>query len=136
MNGEMVSYKSNRDIIWDTTEQMIRDKPLLGWGLGGEFYYLAQADGEIADASFTPHNGILQNIVNFGIIGGVIATAIFIIPYFNISKIKDQSYYDLVLIFGSSIIANFYSANGFFIKPSCSVFIFLFYSYYKWVNKN
>lgn len=132
MSGEMVSYKSGRDEIWIVSKQMILDKPLFGWGVGGEYYHLAEFKGKIADSSFHPHNGILQNMVNLGIFGGALATFIFIKPYFLLSKIKDENYYDLVLIFGCSIVANFYSASGFFIIPNCAIFVCLFYNYKKW----
>lgn len=132
LSGEMQSYKSGRDEIWMISKNMIYDNPILGWGLGGEFYHLAEAEGAIPDSTFTPHNGILQNLVNFGVIGGFIASIMFIKPYFQLSRIKDSSYFDLCLIFGSIIIANFYSASGFFIKPACAIFIYLFYNYKRW----
>ena len=107
---------------------MIFERPVLGWGLGGEFYRLADYEGAIkVDNSFTPHNGVLQNMVNFGVFIGTIVSLLIIIPYFKIKRIKNIYYHDLVLIFGSAIVAIFYSASGFFTNPMVAIFLYLSY---------
>lgn len=129
MTGSFVSDATNRDIIWEDSKKMIAERPVLGWGLGGEFYTLSKLErGESVNNSYTPHNGVLQNMVNFGVIGGFIATLLFLIPYLYIKRIKDVNTQILVLIFGASIIASFYSASGFFTNPSAAIFIYLFYT--------
>lgn len=127
-----ISDSSGRDEIWRHSIEMIRDRPIFGWGLGGEFYRLAEYDGVLEpDNSCNPHNGILQNLVNFGVLGGIVASLIIIRPYFGLRKIKDKYYHDLVLITGSGIIAIFYSSSGFFTNPLTAIFLFLFYSFDK-----
>lgn len=129
--GELTD-SSGRDDIWKHSIEMIKEHPILGWGLGGEFYHLAALDGTtIVDNSATPHNGVLQNLVNFGVFFGTIATIFIIRPYFKLRCIKDNYYHDLVLIFGSAIIAIFYSASGFFTNPMVALFLYLAYSYKK-----
>lgn len=128
ISGSFVSDATNRDIIWKDSKKMIEEHPILGWGLGGEFYRLARIEGgENVDNSYTPHNGVLQNLVNFGIVCGILATIIFVIPYFKLKHLKNKDCQNLVLIFGSSIIATFYSASGFFTNPSAAIFVYLYY---------
>lgn len=132
LSGNFVSDATNRDIIWENSKRMIEERPVLGWGLGGEFYRLARIEGgEIVDNSFTPHNGVLQNMVNFGVLGGIIATLILVFPYLKMARIKNRYLQNLVLIFGASIIATFYSASGFFTNPSVAIFIYLYYCHKK-----
>lgn len=127
LSGE-ISDPSGRDEIWKNSLEMIFERPVLGWGLGGEFYRLADYEGAIkVDNSFTPHNGVLQNMVNFGVFIGTIVSLLIIIPYFKIKRIKNIYYHDLVLIFGSAIVAIFYSASGFFTNPMVAIFLYLSY---------
>ena len=131
MSGELTEG-SGRDEIWKHSIEMINERPILGWGLGGEFYHLAAFDSVTSvDNSFTPHNGVLQNLVNLGVFFGTIATIIIVRPYFRLRRIKDAYYHDLVLIFGSAIVAIFYSASGFFTNPMVALFLYLAYSYKK-----
>lgn len=135
MSGELTDG-SGRDEIWKHSIEMIKERPILGWGLGGEFYHLAALDGAArVDNSATPHNGVLQNLVNFGVFFGAIATIIIVRPYFRLRRIKDAYYHDLVLIFGSAFVAIFYSASGFFTNPMVALFLYLAYSYKKTSNQ-
>ena len=135
--NEICFPATNRDIIWEDSKKMIEERPILGWGLGGEFYRLARVEGgENIDNSFTPHNGVMQNLVNFGVVGGLIATIIFIIPYIKLGRIKTQYNQTLILIFGSSIAAIFYSASGFFTNPSAAIFIYLYFFHKKMTISN
>jgi O-antigen ligase len=128
LSGE-ISDSTGRDEIWKNSIEMIKERPILGWGLGGEFYRLAALEGVVdVDNSFTPHNGVIQNLVSFGVLFGSIATLIIIRPYLKINCIKDIFYHDMVLIFGSAIIAMFYSASGFFTNPLAAMFLYLSYS--------
>lgn len=135
LGSSFLSDSSNRETIWEQSLRMIEQKPLLGWGLGGEYYELARRteDAWIVDSSFNSHNALLQNFVNFGILGGFIANILFILPLFNLLKIKDQKQNDLILISGSAIVPCFISAAGLFVKPIAAIFFYLYY--YKKNNK-
>ena len=127
-----ISNATGRDEIWNNSIKMISERPILGWGLGGEYYQLAAYEGAIEiDNSFTPHNGVLQNWVNFGVLIGSVVSIMIIRPYLNMRHIKDKYYHDLVLIFGSAIVAMFYSASGFFTNPMAAMFLYLSYLYSK-----
>lgn len=123
---------SGRDELWIISYEMIEKHPLTGWGLGGESYYLAQrwmGTTKLDDIfSYTPHNGIVQNFVNFGILGGIVASWIVIYPLFHLKKHKDVSTHNLILIFLSAyVIPAYVSASGFFITPAVAICLYLFY---------
>lgn len=122
-----ITDDTGRSLIWEISRDMVVQKPFLGWGLGGEFSHISKAMGSsVVHQSFSPHNGIVQNFVNFGIIGGILSSLLFIIPLFRINKIKDYYRKSLVLIFGSFMIVCFVSASGFFTEPGIALFIYLY----------
>lgn len=133
LGSSFMSDSSNRDLIWDQSIHMIEQRPLLGWGLGGEFYEMARlsGDADIIDNSFNAHNAFLQNFVNFGILGGLVASFIFIKPYFDIRRFKNTHLNDMILICGAAIVPCFISAAGLFVKPIAAIFVYLYYTYNK-----
>ena len=134
-----IEDSSGRDEIWKAGIKMIEKRPIFGWGLGGEYYELFKMEnglGDAANGSYTPHNGLLQNFVNFGLFGGLIANFIVSIPLFNLKKYKSVSTNALIQIFFCAVaIPNFISASGFFIKPEVAVYLYLFYFGNKVVKK-
>lgn len=125
-----LSNMTGRDEIWKICFKMIEERPLLGWGLGGEYTYLTQAFlGEPeASSSCSPHNGAIQNFVNFGIIGGIISTMIILIPLLYLNKVKDPYAKILIVIFcASRVIPNLISGDGFFIEPKVAIYLYLYY---------
>lgn len=128
----IIDETTGRDAIWKYCFQMIEDKPILGWGLGGEYHQLSVAitgSNSVADdPSCSPHNGIIQNFVNFGILGGIISTMIILIPIFYLRKVRDNFCKALILIFcASRVIPNLVSGDGFFIEPKVAIYLYLFY---------
>ena len=127
-----ITDSSGREEIWRICSSMINEKPILGWGLGGEYYEIAHRMGaapEEISAGFSPHNGIIQNFVCLGILGGLLASLIVVIPIFSIHRIKNTYMRYLVAFFiCASIIPCLVSADGFFVKPAVAISLFLFYS--------
>lgn len=125
---------SGRDGIWEICWKMIQEKPVLGWGLGGEYYRIgADISGtpvaEVTAEGHNPHNGIVQNFVCFGIFGGLISTFIVLFPLLHLKRYKDVHLHDLLVIFAAaSVIPLCISGCGFFIKPGVAIFLFLFYN--------
>ena len=125
---------SGRSEIWAICYDMIMDKPILGWGLGGEYHHIARSMGAPgANASaFTPHNGVIQAFVNFGIIGGFIVLILFLRPLFGLKRVKDEATKELILITGSAaLIPCLISSDGLFYKPELAIYLYLFYQYGK-----
>lgn len=127
---------SGRDEIWQACFSMIEDKPILGWGLGAEYFELGARYAHvppnlITAEAYNPHNGLVQNIVCFGILGGMIANLMIILPFFHLKK-KDKTLHELLLIFASAnVVPLFVSSSGFFIKPGVAIFLFLYYYHVK-----
>lgn len=134
MADDNLTDDSGRSEIWALCYDMILEKPLLGWGLGGEYYHLARAYGGFsANASaYTPHNGVIQAFVNFGIIGGIIVLILFLRPLFCLKRIKEPYTKELILVTGSAaLIPCLISSDGLFYKPELAIYLYLFYQYGK-----
>ena len=128
-----ISDNTNRTEIWSLTLDMISERPIFGWGLGGEYYTLGKRFGDhIIDNSSTPHNGILQLWVNFGVFLGSGFILFIILPYFQIFKIKDYYLKSLLLIFFSiGVFPKLFISSGFFIAPEVAIYLFLYLFYKK-----
>ena len=129
MANDAFFESTERDELFAFTKGMILERPLLGWGLGGEFYHIAMGlyGYPIASSVFSPHNGVLENLVNFGIFGGSLATLMIVRPFFNINKNKNPYVNVLILISGAACLPMFFSAAGFFRKPIVALFLYLYY---------
>lgn len=129
----VVSDTSGRDEIWEICFKMIKERPVLGWGLGGEYFEIGRLlEGvkpeNVLARDFNPHNGIIQNFVCFGVVGGLVANLFVIIPLLNLKRRKNKYTYSMILIFVSaSIIPICISSSGFFVKPGVAVALYLFY---------
>lgn len=126
-----MDHMAGRDRIWAICFKMIEEKPLLGWGLGGEYYHIGKLYGvpydEITAQAIHPHNGIIQNFVCFGLLGGLVSTLVVLLPLLQL-KTKDQYKHYLLLIFASSAIIPMCISNaGFFISPAVAIYLYLFY---------
>ena len=82
--ASVINFKSSasqRFLIWNAAVQLIKEKPLLGWGVGTFGVYYALAQGEFlsrqenksflpqANRSINAHNDYLQVWAETGIIG-------------------------------------------------------------------
>lgn len=126
-----LAESTERDELRKITMDMIKESPIIGWGFGGEYYEIAKRYGGAitgVNSYFNPHNGILQNLVEFGIFLGMFATILLVVPLFKIRRIKEGALKDLLVIFGASaIIPKLISAAGFFTHPEVAVFVYLYY---------
>lgn len=124
----VVSDTSGRDDLWIICLKMIIESPIFGWGLGGEYYGIANGLGEEATAAYSPHNGIIQNFVCFGVFGGFISTIIILTPLILLKKVRDPYTKILIVIFcASRVVPNLVSGDGFFTEPKVAIYLYLFY---------
>lgn len=126
-----MDHMAGRDKIWAICFKMIEEKPILGWGLGGEYYHIGKLYGvpydEITASAIHPHNGIIQNFVCFGILGGLFATILILLPLLHL-KTKNPYTHDILLILASSSVIPMCLSNaGFFISPAVAMYYYLFY---------
>ena len=136
-----VSTSEGRDMLRLYSISLIEERPLLGYGLGGDFavlyekaYGLSAKSGEFS--SLTPHNGVLQLMMNFGVIIGSILSLALILSIFYIRKIKDKDAKTISIILCSIyIIPSLTVGDGIFIKPGIALYIYLILNCY-YSNKN
>lgn len=97
--------------------ELIKDKPLTGWGVYGGFI------GE----GLGPHNIVIELLLAFGIIIGGILAAFYIISFVKVvfTKSKQGTGYDLLLMYTAAIIMKFISSGQFLSTPNLFVFVFL-----------
>ena len=125
-----IAQSDTRSELWELSSKMIWDRPLFGWGIGGECYTLGnKLYGAIyASHAFSPHNGILQHWLNFGIIMGTFVNLWLIVPIFKIHMIKDEYKHGIVLVACSAyFITTLWSSCDILLKPAVALYIFLFY---------
>lgn len=126
-----ITLSTERDELRAITLDMIKESPVLGWGFGGEYYEIAKRFGSTTlgvTSYYNPHNGVLQNLVEFGVVLGLIATFLLVKPLFGTRKVRNGAHKDLLMIFGSlAIISRLVSSAGFFIRPEVAMFLYLYY---------
>lgn len=123
---------SGREDFWAICFRMISEKPILGWGLGGEFVTLGRElsllYGGASSGFATAHNGVIQLWVELGVFFGTIATFIFIKPLFGTKSVTNSFSRDLIIIYFSSYgVTRLISADGFYYAPQVAMYIYLFY---------
>jgi O-antigen ligase len=127
-----LSDSSGREEYWAICLQMIQEKPVFGWGLGGEFvtlgHRLSRFFGGNPNGFASAHNGIIQFFVELGVFGGVIATILFVKPIFRVNKESDSFVRDLIIIYFAGFgVTRLLSADGFYYLPQVAVYFYLYY---------
>ena len=131
--GGLINETSGRDDIWRVCYKMIGERPVFGWGLGGEYYEIAHncygvSDSEVTAVAYHPHNGIIQNLVCFGVPLGILVTCFLLYPLIRLNKSRDKYIHELLLIFASAaVIPICISSANFFTTPSVAIYLYLFY---------
>jgi len=124
-----LDYDSGRSRIWNCCGTMIREKPFLGWGIGGEYYELSRLMGNLYnDSIIGTHNMLIQFFVEFGVILGFVLCLLVIVPVFKLHKIKDTyKFFILTVCYSATIIPCLISAAEPMQKPAMAVFLFIYY---------
>lgn len=140
--GEVTDL-SGRDILWAQTLSMITEKPILGYGLGGEYYslsvfsYKTGMSEDLIITSTSPHNGFLELLVCFGIPLGILISLYIISRIFFVRRVTDIAVRNLaIILFSVYIIPAFTVGDGVFIKPGVAFFIYLMISLKKQYEQN
>jgi len=122
----------NRMPAWLAALNLIEEKPLFGYGLGGDYYPISKLSVQI-DSRYgagSPHNGFLQLIMFFGIpIGLFLGLWLF----FSILKIRKNYSYQhrelLIITYSIFIIPSMTIGDGIFIKPGIALYIYMLFKY-------
>ncbi|MED4016047.1 O-antigen ligase family protein [Sutcliffiella cohnii] len=113
LNGTIDSYSAGRNILWENAIEMIKNNPIIGWGVG---YYESIYNIYV-------HNFILEILLSYGMIGFVF----FILLIMNsiIQIVKSEKYLKLfgLIIFCISF-PKLFTSIYIFIEPTFWLFIF------------
>lgn len=138
LSQDAIDSDSGRDYLYKLSYKMIGEKPLLGWGVGGECYefnkYLHNDEANIA---CTSHNGILQAMVQLGIPLGLLLSFLIILPIFKARKIPDDYLRSIIVVyFCAYAVPCVTFSSGFLVQPQIAIYMYLYYiSYKKQKNK-
>lgn len=125
-----IAQSDARDDLRAIAIQMINERPILGWGIGGECYTMGMryALGAEMSVGFSSHNGILQHMLYLGVFLGNIVNILLILPLFKLHKIRDQYRHGLILICGSAyFITTLWTSCDILLKPAVAIYLYLSY---------
>lgn len=133
---------SGREYVWQAGIYLISERPLFGYGLGGEFYQMSWLCEKITGvlieeySSLTPHNGFLQLMLNFGIPVGLIFGLYILFSVRSIKLVPDKKVKDLIIVlFAAFVLPALTVSDGIFIKPGIAVYLFLVITLKKQYNE-
>lgn len=119
-----------REELQEISIKMIYERPLLGWGVGGECYTIGSLIAPDAELNHgqSPHNGILQHMLYFGIIIGSIFNIFLFFPLLKLYKVTDLYQRDTILITCSAyLITTLVSSCDILLKPAVAIYIYIYY---------
>lgn len=133
---------AGRDYVFEAGLALISQRPLLGYGLGGEYYAMTDMCEIIRGvfqeedvSSLTPHNGFLEMMLCFGI---PIGLAISLWILFSLKAIKiPRSHISkdlMIILYSAYIVPALTVGDGIFIKPGIAIMLYLtiFFRKYKY----
>lgn len=129
-----LSESDARDELRMVALKMIEERPIFGWGIGGECYTIAARSMGIAVANhaFSPHNGILQHMLYFGVVAGNIFNVLLVLPIFKLHRIRNEFQHGIILVCCSAyFITTLWSSCDILLKPAVAIYIYLSYFYGK-----
>jgi O-antigen ligase len=118
-----ITQLADRDNIWIQCIIMIKEKPIFGWGVGGEVRPLSIALSSRVDIS--PHNGALELMLNYGIPIGITLSIILVLSICRIFFVKNQYHKDLILIYYCSAIVPMVVGREYLTNPQFFILMFL-----------
>ncbi|MEQ2976656.1 O-antigen ligase family protein [Butyricimonas faecihominis] len=123
---------SNRDIVWRYCNDMIFEKPILGWGYYGwkEQLVYAMAGGENGTGTY-PHNIFIELCLDFGLVLGFLISSILILSFVRLFSFKDFLEKDLfVILFAIGFLPLLFSGS-YSQSPTFYLYIYYFIRTYK-----
>ena len=125
LTGQFASHDSGRGELWNRVIELIKQKPILGWGIRGAVSEMGHP---------YPHNFFLDCWLSFGIPLGTVLAAFLVIPLRKVITVFKGTYKDMLqilfsigfvsLMFSSTFFTNYYYFifMGLFlrVKSSCN----------------
>ena len=105
LNGEITSYTSGRDVILDTVIHKLQERPILGYGIYGEWQFFD---------TYT-HNIYLEILFAFGVVIGGIILAILIGSYIkSLVRTKNTAAFEWLVLWGIFVFIRGFLSGSFF----------------------
>lgn len=129
LSTDMLDATSSRAYIWSGTIELIKQKPILGWGIGGAIEYIGMYG--LYNESY-PHNIILDIFLTFGLpLGCAMILALlylFILSCFRSSSVEKQlccvfcamAYFPLLVSYTFVVHEFFYMSIGLMLSTTRS----------------
>lgn len=129
MENNVMDSDSGRNRLFEISYRMIEERPVFGWGVGGECHRFArELNQQTPDLHCSSHNGVLQAIVQLGIVGGLILSILIVYPIFRINRVKDECQKAIIVVYYTAyVLPSITVASGFLIHPEFAIMLFLFY---------
>lgn len=124
-----IGNDSGRNHFFQAGWNQVMQKPIFGWGIGGDYNYMAYALGgnaQTVSTGVTCHNGMVQLMTYFGVIIGGVLSLMFAFLVFRAIKVYD--FYSKVLIcifYSSTVFPSLWFGDGLLFKPASAVYLFL-----------
>jgi O-antigen ligase len=106
----LAKSSSGRDVIYTTIIELIKNKPIIGYGIGTAQIY----------TDFTAHNIILQILLESGIIGllvWLLLWSVGIYKYIKISKLNETGYYRIITLLIAVSIGRLLISSDMWLRP-------------------
>lgn len=103
-NKSATSTSTIRIAAWKTSIELIKEKPIIGYGVGDVKDVLIKAYIDknltvLAEKKLNAHNQFLQTFLAVGLIGGLIFCCYFLLPLYLSFKLKHTLYLSFILLF-------------------------------------
>ena len=119
--NSLISDSSGRDLIYETLINQLKNKPLTGYGIYGEWQFV----------NYSAHNLYLEVLFEFGYIAGSLIMAFYIITYIKaVYKNGNQFSLEWLLIWGCAVFV-----RGFFGSTIFNTSVFFLLGYMLRVNR-
>ncbi|MCB0400592.1 MAG: O-antigen ligase family protein [Flavobacteriales bacterium] len=105
---DQTSSTSARSIIWGISLDLIKEKPLLGYGVGNENQeleqrYIAENNEYLVEQKLNAHNQFLQTTLATGLPGGLILILLLVLPLWMAFRNNHPLYLGFILL----VLVNF-----------------------------
>jgi O-antigen ligase len=106
----LAESSSGRDVIYTALIELIKDNPIIGYGIGTAEIY----------TGYTAHNIILQILLESGVIGLLVWLIIWFIcfcKYIKISKLNETGYYRIITLFFAISFGRLLVSSDMWLRP-------------------
>ncbi len=129
-------YLSGRDLIWESTIDLIKERPIFGWGISAGIRKLSTGL-YITDTFVYPHNIFLELNLNYGIVIGTLFSLIMVLsPLHLIKSSINTSTKQLFILFYSVGLISLLFSGQYLTSPNFFAFLALLMKIQKYKKRS